>query len=188
MISMRAMLKSRKFLVFAKSVLSIWILYHLFVVVIMSNGASFMARFFEHQITTYANQTGFNTSWNFFSPDPAHTMYIRYTVNFNDANGEPTRDSIEGFFPTLKNVSTFDPRKRRELYLMHYFVMSPERLEKLFAPEICRRHPGASSVYVDFVIESIAPLDQAAIHKSQTMEDLSRQNEFIKREISCHVK
>lgn len=185
---MRAMLKSRKALVFAKSVLSIWILYHLFVVVIMSNGSSFMARFFEHQITTYANQTGFNTSWNFFSPDPAHTMYIRYVVNFNDENGEPLKEAIEGYFPALKNVGTFDPRERRELYLMHYFILSPDRLEHLFAPTICRQHLGASSVYVDFVIESIAPLDQAAMLKNQSMEDLSKQNELIKREISCHVE
>lgn len=185
---MRAMLKSRKLLVFIKTLLSIWILYHLFVVVIMSNGASFMARYFQRAITPYANQTGFNTSWNFFSPDPAHTMYIRYTVNFNDENGEPTKDTVEGFFPALKNVGTFDPRQRRELYLMHYFILSPDRLEKLFAPMICRQYPGASSVHVDFVIESIAPLDQANLLKGQTMEDLSHQNEFIKREISCHVE
>jgi hypothetical protein len=185
---MRAMLNSKKFLVFAKSLLSIWILYHLFVVVIMSNGGSFMARFFEHQITTYANQIGFNTAWNFFSPDPAHTMYIRYLVNYVDENGELTQDPVEGFFPALKNVGTFDPRERRELYLMHYFILNPERLEKLFAPEICRRYPGATSVYIDFVIESIAPLDQAAFEKNQTMQDLSKQNELIKREVSCHVE
>jgi len=185
---MRVMLKSRKILVLAKSFLSIWVLYHLFVVVVMSNGSSFMARFFEHQITTYANQTGFNTSWNFFSPDPAHTMYIRYVVNFNDENGEPTKEPVEGYFPALKNVSTFDPRERRELYLMHYFILSPDRLENLFTPVICRQHPGASSIYVDFIIESIAPLDQAALQKSQSMEDLSKLNEFIKREISCHAE
>jgi hypothetical protein len=185
---MRAMLNSRKFIVLGKSLLSIWILYHLFVVVIMSNGGSFMARFFEHQITTYANQTGFNTSWNFFSPDPARTMYIRYLVNFTDENGELTRDPIEGFFPALKNVGTFDSRERRELYLMHYFILSPERLESLFAPTICRQYPGATSIYVDFVTESIPPLDQAAIMKNQTMEDLSKQNELIKREINCHVE
>lgn len=183
---MRAMLNSKKFIILTKSLLSIWILYHLFVVVVMSNGSSFMARFFQRAITPYANQTGFNTSWNFFSPDPAHTMYFRYMVYFNDDKGDPIKEPIEGFFPALKNVGTFSPRERRELYMMHYYILSQERLEKLFAPKICRDYPGATSVHVDFVIESIAPLDQAAILKNETMEDLSKQTEYIKREFSCH--
>jgi len=188
MISMRAMLKSKKLVFFTKTLLSIWILYHLFVVIIMSNGSSYLARFFQRAITPYANQTGFNTSWNFFSPDPAHTMYLRYTVNFNNENGDTIKEPIEGFFPTLKNVGVFDVRERRELYLMHYFILPQERLERFFVPAICRQYPGATSVYVDFVIESIAPLDQAVTLKNQTMADLSKQNEFIKREISCHVE
>lgn len=185
---MRAMLKSRKTVFFLKTLLSIWILFHLFVVVVMSNGSSYVGRSFQNIITPYANITGFNTSWNFFSPDPAHTMYFRYLVYFNDENGEPLKEEVEGFFPALKNVGTFDPRERRELYLMHFFILSPERLEKFFAPMICRQHPGASSLRVDFVIESIAPLDQAATLKRDSMADLSKEYEFIKREYSCHVE
>lgn len=185
---MRTMLKSKGVRTFLKALFSIWILYHLFVVIVMSNGSSFFGRFFQRAITPYANITGFNTSWNFFSPDPAHTMYFKYQVYFNDENGEPLKESLEGFFPSLKNVGTFDPRERRELYLMHYFIIGPDRLEKLFVPVICRAHPGATSVRVDFVIESIAPLDQAATLKQESMADLSKEHEYIKREFSCHVE
>lgn len=185
---MRAMLKSKKTLVYIKALLSLWALYHLLVVIVMSNGGSFVGRLLQGYITPYANITGFNTSWNFFSPDPAHTMYFRYLVYFNDENGEPLQEEVEGFFPRLKNQGTFDPRERRELYLMHFFLLNPERLEKLFAPMICRQYPGATSLRVDFIIESIAPLDQAVTLKRDSMADLSNQYEFIKREYSCNVE
>jgi hypothetical protein len=154
----------------------------------MSNGGSFVGRFFQRGITPYANITGFNTSWNFFSPDPAHTMYIRYQVYFNDDRGEAIKESLEGFFPELKNVGTFDPTQRRELYMMHYLLLNPDRLEKMFVPHICKIHPGSTSVRIDFVIESIAPLDQAAMLKQETMAELSKEQEYIKREFPCNVE
>ncbi len=182
------MLKSRRGLFFLKALASIWILYHLFVVIVMSNGSSYFGRFFQGVITPYANITGFNTSWNFFSPDPAHTMYIRYQVYFKDEKGDPIKESKEGFFPELKNVGTFDPTQRRELYMMHYLLLGPDRMEKMFVPHICRVNLGATSVRIDFIVESIAPLDQAVTFKQETMAELSKEQDYIKREFPCHVE
>lgn len=185
---MRKMLKSKRAIFFLKALLSIWILYHLFVVIIMSNGGSFMGRLFQRAVTPYANATGFNASWNFFSPDPAHTMYLRYQVYFNNENGEELKEPLEAFFPALKNLGTFDPTQRRELYMMHYLILNPERLEKMLVPYICKTNPEASSIRIDFVVESIAPLDQAAILKQESMAELSKHQDYLKKEFPCHVE
>lgn len=178
---------SKRLALLAKALLSLWILYHLFVVVVMSNPGSFLERNVRAWLAPYANITGFNTSWNFFAPDPASTMYFHYWVHFENDRGEPLKEPVEGFLPQDKNTASFDVRRRRELYLMHYFFRRPERLESLFVPHLCKEHPGATTVRIEFMVETIAPLDEARIFKDEAMSDLSKQLELIKREYPCHV-
>ncbi|MCX7977885.1 MAG: hypothetical protein N2578_02655, partial [Bdellovibrionaceae bacterium] len=54
---------------------SVWIVYHIVVISVIPNQSNFLNRYFEKAIVPYASQLGMNASWNFFSPDPAHTMY-----------------------------------------------------------------------------------------------------------------
>lgn len=182
----RVMLKSKELRICLQSLVSLWILYHLFVIVVMPNAHSYMGRVFSSYLTPYANGFGFSSGWNFFSPNPAQTLYIRYLIYFTDENGDSEKESIEGFFPAEKNQGTFDPRLRRELYSMHFLLRDPHRLESLFVPYLCRTHPGATVVRIEFVNQTIPPLDQVVTLKQESVTDLSKQIEFIKQEYSCH--
>jgi hypothetical protein len=184
----RAMLKSKKIQILLKSLVSLWILYHLFSIIVMPNAGSFVGRVFQSYITPYSNTFGFSSSWNFFSPDPAHTMYMRYMIYFTDENGDAQKEPIEGFFPAEKNQGTFDPRRRRDMYMMHFMLLDPRRIESIFVPYLCKHNPGATNIRVDFVIETIAPLDQVMTMKQESMADLSKQLEYIKQEYPCHVE
>ena len=90
--------------------------------------------------------------------------------------------------PQDKNIGTFDVRRRRELYMMHFFIGRPDRIEALFVPHICKQHPGATSVRIEFVVETVAPLDEATTFKQESMSDLSKQLEYIKQEYACHAE
>jgi len=85
-----------------KVILSGWIVYNIFTMLVMPNLGAYFGRSTSRFITPYGNTVGLNASWNFFSPDPAHTMYIRYRINYLDNEGFPTKDSLEGFFPAEK--------------------------------------------------------------------------------------
>lgn len=182
------MLKSKKAIVLLKTALSLWILYHLFVVLLMSNPGSWVGHHFQKFITPYANVTGFNTSWNFFAPNPTQTAYIRYLVHYENQEGEIVKEPQEGFFPQNKNQAIFDVRRRRELYFMHYILGRPFLLEKHFAPYICKTHPDASSVRLEGVVETVPPLDEALTFRQETLADLSKQVELIKQEYPCHAE
>jgi len=154
----------------------------------MPNAGSFVGRFFQRAVAPYANTFGFSSSWNFFSPDPVHTMYLRYTVYFNDESGHQKKEPIEGYFPSEKNQGTFDVTRRRDFYMMHFMLLNPQRLETLFAPYICKQYPDASSLRVEFVVETVAPLDQAVTLKQESMSDLSQELQYIKQEYPCHAE
>lgn len=168
-----------------KGVLSLWIVFNIFTMLVMPNIGNYFGRSASRFIIPYANTIGLNASWNFFSPDPAHTMYIRYMIRYNDADGNEVKESVEGFFPKEKNLGVTNPARKRDLYAMRFMVIDSKRLKILFGPWLCKQYPGATSVEMEHVVETVPSLDQAVTLKDQNLEDLSQQVEFIKEEVSC---
>ena len=144
-----------------KGLFSVWIVYHLVVMILMPNGSSFLVRRSQSYLLPYANSIGLNATWNFFSPDPAHTMYFNYKVRFEDENGNETKPVFEGWFPPEKQAVIVDSSKRRFLYAVRFLLLDPKRLEVLFAPWLCREHPGSSKVIIQQITERIPYLDLA---------------------------
>ena len=172
-----------------KALLSVWILYNIFAIVVMPNAGSYFGRATSRFIGPYANNVGLNAGWNFFSPDPAHTMYIRYMVYFNgDASGatEPEKDPIEGYFPAEKNKMISSMFRSRELYLMRFMIMNKSHLKNLFGPWLCRQYPGASAVDMEHVIETVAMLDEAAAFQNESMAALSKELQFVAERYRCN--
>ena len=84
----------------------------------MGNGASFLGRYMSEYYIPIANTIGLNTTWNFFSPDPANTMYIN--INFTLADGT----EIHEILPAQNADGEFDfsLQKRRLSYVVQFFV------------------------------------------------------------------
>lgn len=168
----------------AAAVFSLWIVYHLFVIVAMANSSSYMVRYFGKTIVPYASTLGMNTTWNFFSPDPAHTMYLKFTVYYPDVEGETPKEPLEIFMPSAKGEGVWDQGDKRQLYAMRYMVVYPQRIEGVLGPYMCKHYPGAEVVHIEHIIEPIPSLDQAAIDKRELGEMNSR-FDFISRDYRC---
>lgn len=177
-----------------KALLSLWIVYNIVVIIVMPNAGSYFGRVTSRFIGPYANAVGLNAGWNFFSPDPAHTMYIRYMVYFNnphasdsstESEAEKEKEPIEGYFPAEKNKMISSMFRSRELYVMRFMIMDKRHLKNLFGAWLCRQYPGASSVDMEHVIETVAMLDQAAAFKNESMADLSNELQFVAERFRC---
>lgn len=171
-----------------KALLSLWIVYNIVVIIVMPNAGSYFGRVTSRFIGPYANAVGLNAGWNFFSPDPAHTMYIRYMVYFNnpaDPDGEPLKEPIEGYFPAEKNKMISSVFRSRELYLMRFMIIDKRHLKNLFGAWLCRQYPGASSVDMEHVIETVAMLDEAVAFKDESMAELSKELQFVAERFRC---
>lgn len=143
--------------------LSVFIVFHLTVIVVLANGTSYLGRSLQHILTPYANFIGLNSTWNFFSPDPAHTMYFRYLVRFQDDNGNDLREAIEEFVPAAKDEFVLNSSKRRMLYAMRFMILDSRRMSGILGPWICRKYPGATSLHIEHIFEQIPSLDRAVL-------------------------
>lgn len=181
----KRMKSMKKGILTLKVILSVWIVYNIATMVVMPNAGSFFGRKYGHIFAPYANSVGLNASWNFFSPDPAHTMYIKYFVEFTGADGEPTQESILGYFPEEKNQMVLDTNRRRELYVMRFMMIGQNRLQGLFAPWLCKKHPGATNIHIEQVIETVAPLDEVLLAKEETVKELSKEIQYANFDYHC---
>ena len=142
-------------------------------IMIMGNGGSYLGRYFQNILVPYANQIGMNTTWNFFSPDPASVMYLKYRVYFNDEKGIAIKDPIEEYYPESGRTSEPDIRKRRHSFMARYMILDPKRVQVILAPWICKKYPGATDLFIENIIEMVPPFDAAV---QLTQSGLSEEN------------
>ena len=153
--------------------------------VVLGNGSSFLGRSLGNYYTPVANLVGLNTTWNFFSPDPAHTMYLRYIVHFEDEYGNPVKESIENLFPAEETNGDFRVHVRRMSYAMRFFSASPERLEKYLVPWLCKKNPGANRIQTEILYSRIPTLEVASTLSDTNYQDLVKQEEINQNVFKC---
>jgi hypothetical protein len=170
---------------FLQIIFSLFIVFHLSVIIILANGSSYLGRSLQSQILPYGNALGLNATWNFFSPDPAHTMYYKYKVYFESPDGDELQPPIAGYLPPEKTRIVVDSSKRRLLYSMRFLTIEPSRIKTLMGPWLCKSHPGASRVRIDYIMEQIPFLDVAVARADEDMEALISERNLIHNDISC---
>lgn len=177
-----------------KALLSLWIVYNIFVMLVMPNVGAYFGRVTANVVIPYANTVGLNAGWNFFSPEPAHPMYLKYTVYYpepdiaesQESSPVEEREPVEGYFPVQndkRNVPNIT--HKREWALMRYMVLDAKRLRLLMGPWLCRQYPGASSISMEHVIETIPFLDQAVRFQDESVKDLSKEIQSVRETVSC---
>jgi hypothetical protein len=157
--------------VWLRAGLSLFILYHVAVIAILANGGSFLGRASQNWMAPYANPLGLNVGWNFFAPDPAHTMFIQYFVRFENEEGVELKEAVEGFFPPEKEQIVIDTSKRRMLYAMRFLITDEKRMKVLLGPFLCRQYPGASTIHVRDILEPIPNLDLSQLGQMKEKEE-----------------
>lgn len=165
----------------------VFFFYQLIVIVIFANGTSLLGRKIAKYFTPYANAIGLNTSWNFFSPDPAHTMSIKYETRYEDVQGNEIKPSQIDYFPPEKNQIAKTGVSRRFLYSMRFYVLDQKKLKLFFAPWLCRKHPEASSVKIQFDFYKIPPIDYyEGVSDGMTLNESLEQIKYFEIVYNCH--
>lgn len=153
--------------------------------IVLGNGSSFLGRSLGSFFTPVANQVGLNTTWNFFSPDPAHMTYLRYTVHFEDEYGNPVKESIQSLFPPEETNDDFRVHVRRMSYVMRFYASSPSRLGEFLIPWLCKKYPGATRIQTDVLYNRIPSLEVASTLVESEYDDLVKHEEINQNVFSC---
>lgn len=169
-------------------ILSLFLAYHLTVMVVLSNGGSFLARTLTPYLIPYANLIQMNTTWNFFAPDPAHTMFVKYKIEFTDADGNDLKEPVIGFIPPEKKHIVIDSSKRRFLYAMRFLLLDNNRMQTILGPWLCRKYSGATRVIMENRLIAIPNLDQALLDSTVLDPENAAETLMMNFSYSCGDK
>lgn len=154
--------------------------------IVMGNGGSFLGRYLSPFFIPVANSIGLNTTWNFFSPDPAHTMYFHYFIIFEDGYGNTTKETIESYYPESKDLGgDFRLDKKRHSYAMRFLAIDFSRVGQFFVPWKCRENPEATKIQVEMVVNRIPAIETVMTLKDENYDDLVKPEEVNRMIYDC---
>jgi hypothetical protein len=128
--------------------LTLYLLFHLFVIFITPNSQNYFGYRLIHVFKPYINFFEFSSDWTFFSPDPAPPLYIEYKVFDRDG-----KEMSSGTFPESGNPFILGDRQIRRISAARFMLLGDGTAQKTLAPYLCVKNEGAFSVRLTRVYE-----------------------------------
>lgn len=131
--------------------LSFFIVFHLWVVFTTPFQSELLAKIQPRWISSYASLIGINTSWAYFSPEPAKRDYLVVEYYKTKSSDEIWKESV---WPPPRQNFWFKETFARRRYAANFFMSDSSRL-KLFIRYICRTESAQKIVLKRF--EEVPP-------------------------------
>lgn len=172
----------------AKLLISLWLVYHLFIVALFPNTQSLLSRKLDKYLLPYANMFNMNTPWQFFSPFPGPKMYLEYEVSQTQMSDSGTTEveSKKYYWPPLERGSHDWDNFRRRIYSSRFLAMDERRLKDAFVPWICRLHPEAMMASVEIVMAPVPNIEKAS--RFSRIENMETPSSSYKLRADCPTK
>jgi hypothetical protein len=168
-----------------KALLSVYIVYHLCAVFFMPLSGSILERTLGPFLYPYASTLGLNTTWQFFSPNPASSNYLEYEVYYPQ---EPGRDEVrfETYqWPPKSRKGIIGENYNRRVYHSMISTIDADRTTKFLVPWLCRKHKGAQSIALRKVLTVLPEMESAQLRHGDRVSDFSKQVEVPSEEYFC---
>lgn len=141
-----------------KTLISIWLIFHLFIIIMFPNSFSFIHKRFEGVMYPYANALGVGSTWNLYSPDPESTRYLEYEVERSSPEFQNMPTLSLRWAPDPEGF--FDFQWIRKHTNMGFLYISKGLIDKTLIPWVCRTTPHAKSVTVKMVAIRIPAIEE----------------------------
>lgn len=146
---------------FVKRALSALILWHLTVIVLIPNPASYFTERYKGWMLPYANLIAMNSVWQFFSPDPGPAVFLRYELRDEDGEG-----SGKLLFPKVDPSYLERINYIRLVTALRYFAKNESALKEIFAQHLCKTHPKSTSIELELYLVRVPSLEEVAQGRS----------------------
>lgn len=147
-----------------KAVLSLFIAYHLLVILLIPNYTFFITEVLGKWIHPYANELGLNANWSFFAPNPMAPAIVTYEPE------PPTRPPSRGLLPDPRCCDFRQMKDRRLAFLALSFQFPSVR--GVLVDWMCRATPGAARLRVSRFTVPAPTLEE--VLGGASLNDLSR--------------
>lgn len=158
-----------------KAALSIFIVYHLFAVLLVPNGQSFLGSKSAKWVEPYVNLFEFTNNWSFFAPEPGPPpIYIEYELIDREGHS-----SEFGRWPSLHNPYALRERQNRKIAAAEFMMSSEVRAEKMMIPYLCKEHNNVGSVRLWRVVYSIPQFRDVAEGKREIGDEIQMERKLV---------
>lgn len=157
-----------------KSCLSIFLLFHLAVMLLVPNGDNRVGAASAPFMEPYVEFFEFSEHWSFFAPDPGEPVYIQWElVNKIGAT------IGQGMFPDAKGPYLFGERQDRRLLAAVFMIFDDSKLVKIMVPYLCASNPQVDSVSLWKIVDSPISMEDAASGKRVLGDSSHRDRRFV---------
>jgi hypothetical protein len=165
-----------------KAFLSLFIVFHIFAVVILPNPESIVNRVLSPIIVPYGSFLGVNTTWRFFSPNPLVRLLV-YEVFSRNADGV-----LEG--KTYRYPRTLQEEGLRETFNRKFsnsmFMMARlEYITDVLRPSLCKWHPEAETIAISMTGRVLSSIEKTKFEGAKTRDELGTMQTQYLTDIHC---
>lgn len=135
-----------------RALLSVFIVFHLFAVIVSPNSGSYLGYRFASAVVPYVRTLELGAEWGFFAPDPGPPpVVIEWEAVTEDGS------SHRGRWPEQQSFALRD-RLNRRITIARFMASEPGRAAKMLTPSICRHDRDALNVRFWRVTSSVPSL------------------------------
>jgi hypothetical protein len=163
-----------------RGLLSVFILFHLVIVLLVPVGENAISSTFQKVIEPYTHFFELTNRWAFFAPEPSPPVYIEWELV--NAQGDGFK---KGMFPEQKNPYAFRERQNRRVAAAEFVLPVESYVEKVMVPYLCEQNPGVDSVRLWRVAYTIPPMADVASGKRKIGDDQGSQRLLVAHSF-CH--
>lgn len=151
-------MKNKKIILSLKIIVSLWIVYHLAMILIIPNRSSMANESFRPYFISYAQSLSMNSAWAYYAPNPITYFYFQYEVI--------KKQSVETYrWPPSRTESKriLFNHKRFITHSLFFWKIGAEHIRKHFLPYLCRLHPLAEEIAIKIIYENRSHFKKAKI-------------------------
>jgi len=158
-----------------KAALSVWIIYHLFIVLLVPNGQGFLGRKISPWVEPYVNFFEFTNVWSFFAPEPGPPpVYIEYElIHRHDGSSQ------FGKWPSVRSPYSLRERQNRKIAAAEFMMSSELRAEKMMTHYLCKQNPTVGSIRLWRVMYSIPEFRDVAEGKRSIGDEVQMERKLV---------
>jgi hypothetical protein len=154
--------------------LSVYILFHLFCVLLVPNSDNYTGNYFLKALQPYVYFFELTNNWNFFSPNPEPPIYVEYELL--DDQGQTART---GRWPDVKDPFFWRERQTRRITAADFMVSQELRAEKMMVGYLCHQAQHPHSVRLWRVMEPVPTPDDVVSGRRRLGDGVGAEKKFV---------
>jgi hypothetical protein len=165
-----------------KAGLSLFIVFHLFCVLLVPNSDNATGEFFLRFTKPYLFFFEMTNTWNFFAPNPEPPIWIDYQLL--DAQGQPY---FNGRWPDIQKPYFLRERQTRLITAADFMVNNEVSAEKMMVNYLCHLQPHPDSLRLWRIMETVPTSADVASGRRTIGDGVGEDRKFVSHDFCSDV-